>query len=76
LKKLIPNSAYVWCKREVDVDYGDPATRILRLAEDNRADLIVMGARRGTSWFTHFIKGVAGRVIEQANCPVMTICSD
>lgn len=76
LKRLIPNAAYDWCSPEIDVDYGDPAKRILLLAEQNHADLIVMGARRGTTWFTHFTKGVAAGVIEQATCPVMTICND
>ena len=76
LKKLIPAAAYEWCAPECEVDYGNPAARILALAEQHHADLIVLGAHRGATWVTHFTQGVVGAVIEKATCPVMTICAD
>lgn len=76
LRKLIPNAAYDWCSPELEVQYGDPATRILRLSEREAADLIVLGARCGSSWLGHFFQGTVGHVIAHARCPVMTLCSE
>ncbi|HEY4358344.1 MAG TPA: universal stress protein [Acidobacteriaceae bacterium] len=75
LRRLIPGAAFDWCNPNVDVEFGDPAERILQLADKHQADLIIMGARRSANWFTHF-QGVAGKVIANATCPVMTICID
>ena len=76
LRGLIPNAAYEWCNPETEIEYGEPASHILRFAELNGADLIVLGARRSAFWFTHFVQGVASKVIEKAKCPVMTICTE
>lgn len=75
LKKLIPEAAFDWCSPGVDVEFGDPAERILQFADKYEADLIVMGARRNAVWFPQFLQGVAGKVIAHATCPVMTICT-
>jgi len=48
---------------------------ILQLAKSKGADLIVLGARRSTSWFTHLTEGTVAQVLAEANCPVMTICA-
>ena len=75
LKKLIPAAAYEWCSPACTVEYGDVAQHILRLAERTGADLIVLGAQRNTSWFTHLKQGTVAQVLSAANCPVMTICT-
>lgn len=52
---------------------GDPATEIARLADEAKADLVVIGThgRRGLS---HLLMGsVAEGVMRKAPCPVLTI---
>lgn len=52
---------------------GDPATEIVRLANDNKADLIVMGSH-GRSGLSRLLLGsVAEKVLRTAPCPVLTV---
>jgi len=76
LRRLIPNAFYDWCTPEPEVEFGSPAEQILQLATRAQADLIVLGAKRSTTWLTQFVEGVAGHVIANATCPVMTVCAD
>lgn len=51
---------------------GDPAGAIARLAEDEKADLIVMGTH-GRTGLTRLLMGsVAEAVVRRAPCPVLT----
>jgi nucleotide-binding universal stress UspA family protein len=75
LRDLLPDSACRHCP-ECIVEFGGVPERILRLAKRTKADLIVLGTRRGGSYFAHLMQGVVGRVLAEANCPVMTICTD
>lgn len=55
------------------VDVGDPAERILALAEAVRADLIVVGTR-GRRGLEHLVLGsVAETVLRNARCPVLVM---
>jgi nucleotide-binding universal stress UspA family protein len=49
------------------VEYGQPAQRLLALADANEARLIVLGTR-ARRW-----RSVARRVTKQARCPVMIV---
>lgn len=52
-----------------------PANGILRVADEERADLVVMGTH-GRSGLGHFFLGsVAERVVRHANVPVLTVAS-
>jgi universal stress protein A len=52
---------------------GDPAPEIVRLAEQEVVDLIVI-ATHGQSGWRHFVFGsVAEKVVRLAPCPVLTI---
>ena len=54
---------------------GKAHQQILRIAEEGKYDLIVMGVR-GTGALSRFAFGsTADRVIRQADCPVLTIRS-
>lgn len=56
-----------------DIVVGHPAEQIIHRAEQDRADLIVLG-RRGTSTFHKWILGsVSERVLRYAHCPVMVL---
>lgn len=52
---------------------GIAAPQILRIAEENRVDLIVMSTHGQTGW-RHLVFGsVAERVVREAPCPVLVI---
>jgi len=73
LERLIPESTYDWCAPEVVVEAGEAAPHILNLAKKVQADLIVLGARPSATWFGHLIEGTVGKVLLDAECPVMTV---
>jgi nucleotide-binding universal stress UspA family protein len=57
------------------VEYGEPGTKILLVAEELKADLIVLGARhpRDATAASHLPWATAGRVVSGAKCPVLTV---
>ncbi len=75
LRALLPPDADLWCEPELVVDVGVAPDVILSVAAEERADLIVMGAKTAAS------PGVAShspwhhvhRVIAHAPCPVLTV---
>lgn len=55
------------------VRHGDVAGEILRVAQDEKVDLIVIATHGLTGW-RHLVFGsVAERVVRLAQCPVLTI---
>ncbi len=76
LLRLVPASTYEWCNLEYVVDSGDVGKQVVALAKRTEADLIVLGARRNISYATKVTKGVVESVLAEAECPVMTICTD
>jgi nucleotide-binding universal stress UspA family protein len=64
-------------RREIDatglVQTGVPHEVILRIADEKKCDLIVVGTH-GRSGVSHFLLGsVAEKVVRAAKCPVMTL---
>ena len=58
---------------EVEVATGHPADAIVRVAQDRKADLIVMGTH-GRTGLQHVLLGsVAEKVVRLAPCPVLTV---
>src|SRR5262249_37064192 len=58
---------------DTQVEKGDPADVILRLAEQTKCDLIVMGTH-GRTGLSHWFTGhVAAKVVQGAACPVLTV---
>ena len=52
---------------------GDPAPEIVRLAQEQDVDLIVMGTH-GRGWLGRLLMGsVAEQVVRNAPCPVLTV---
>lgn len=51
---------------------GDPASAIVRLAEEEKADLIVMGTHGRTGFFRLLMGSVAEAIVRRAKCPVLT----
>jgi len=78
LRKLVPAGAEAWCRPEYLVERGDPAERILDLANLRAVDLIVLGAQpeKGIPGAaTHLPIATAHKVVAHANCPVLTVRS-
>ncbi len=78
LAKLVPPEAEAWCKPEFFVERGDPAERILDLANLRDVDLIVLGAQPESGVpgaATHLPIALAHKVVTRANCPVLTVRS-
>jgi len=66
-----------WVPKEVRVrtliGHGDAGGEIVRIAEDERADLIVIATHGLTGWRRLVFGSVAERVVRTADCPVLTI---
>ncbi len=82
LKDLAPPEAESWCRMEFLVEFGHlrqfapPAERILEVARDRAADLIVLGVRpahRAVSAVTHLAHTTAQHIVAHATCPVLTV---
>lgn len=55
------------------IEEGEVHEKIIEVAEDERCDLIIMGANK-TNWLKKlFGKNVAEKVINQAPCPVLVV---
>ena len=73
LANLVPDASYEWVDPEFVVEHGKAAAEIAGLANHVGADLIVMGAKRGSFLGSHIVNGVVGNVLAQVPCPVMTV---
>lgn len=52
---------------------GKPAKSILRTCEEEKVDLLVMGALKKEGFLTYYIGSVARKVIRKATCSVLTL---
>jgi universal stress protein A len=55
------------------LEEGDPATQILRVAQEMSCDLIVMGSHGRTGLERLLMGSVAEQVVRRASCPVLTV---
>jgi nucleotide-binding universal stress UspA family protein len=55
------------------LEEGDPATQILRVAQETNCNLIVMGSHGRTGLDRLLLGSVAEQVVRRASCPVMTV---
>ena len=53
--------------------YGHAAQSIVRAAEDNKADAIVMGSRGLSDWSGLLVGSVTHKVLHMATCPVVVV---
>jgi nucleotide-binding universal stress UspA family protein len=75
LQALMLADAELWCKPEYMLRCDFPAEGILQIAEERKADLIVMGVRKRTLPLAaaHFPWATASEVVSRALCPVVTV---
>jgi universal stress protein A len=70
LYKVTPTDPEIPCSHRLLT--GDTATEILRTAEQEHVDLIVMGTHGRTGMKRLVMGSVAEQVVRRAKCPVMT----
>jgi nucleotide-binding universal stress UspA family protein len=73
LLKIVTPQEQIELAPQFVVRPGAPATEIVRYAEEQGVDLIVMGTH-GRGFLGHVVMGsVAERVVRTASCPVLTV---
>lgn len=55
------------------VSSGDTPQQIVEVAEQAKADLIILGSRGMTEWKSLLLGGVATKVVHHATCPVLLV---
>lgn len=76
LYAAVPQPSELFCPPEVLVDYGRPADRIVAVAKDRAADLIVLGVRSESGHLgaaVHLERTTAHNIVARAPCPVLTV---
>ncbi|MCE9525416.1 MAG: universal stress protein, partial [Planctomycetales bacterium] len=71
LNKITPSDSNVPVERRLLA--GDPAEAIIRLAETEKADLIVIGTHGRRGLRRVLMGSVAEVVVRTASCPVLTV---
>lgn len=76
LGELVPIGGEVWCKPTFRMKLGDPVEEILCVAREMKADLVVIGAKRGKGLAAgHTPNTVAYKIVCGAPCAVLTVRS-
>jgi nucleotide-binding universal stress UspA family protein len=75
LADFVPSAARAYCTVEEQVTSGKPWREILRVAAEQRIELIVIGVRGRSSTDTTLFGSTTHHVVREATCPVLTIRS-
>jgi nucleotide-binding universal stress UspA family protein len=76
LRNLVSQEAELWCEPRFAVEQGSPAEKILEVAKQRKADLIVLGVHQLAGFpgaATHLPMAIAHKVVSHATCPVLTV---
>lgn len=73
LHELAVESAKEWDRIEERVPVGKPSTEVLRIAEEEGADLIVMGVQERGAFDLTIFGSTSQHVVRRAACPVLTV---
>ena len=76
LRNLVPAEAELWCEPRFVVEQGETAEKILQVARERDAYLIVLGVHQTTGFpgaATHLPIATAHKVVSHAPCPVLTV---
>ncbi|HUL16382.1 MAG TPA: universal stress protein [Terriglobales bacterium] len=73
LKEMVPEGSENWCEPEFRTTFGPATEEILNMAQETKADLVVMGAKTSTSFAGHAPLTIAYTVAAHARCPVLTV---
>ena len=73
LHAAIPDAARDWCEPVELAVVGKPYEVVLRLADERRADLIVLGVHGRRTIEPHLFGSTADHLVREAPCPVLAI---
>jgi nucleotide-binding universal stress UspA family protein len=73
LHQVIPDDAGLYCHIDERVETGHPSRELLRVAVEQSAGLIVIGAHAHGMLDRMFFESTAQHVVRQAACPVLTL---
>jgi nucleotide-binding universal stress UspA family protein len=73
LHQLMPRECAEWCTLKFEVKTGDIGPVILQSAQENRANLIVLGARHRAPLADHVPRTKLSAVIRGSRCPVLVV---
>jgi nucleotide-binding universal stress UspA family protein len=73
LARTIPENVRSFCDVETVMTRGTPYREILRVADEQRTELIVMGVHGRNAADMLFFGSTTNHVVRQATCPVLTI---
>ena len=73
LSRLMPSDCGDWCTLKFDVRTGEIAPAILQSARENKANLIVLGARHKAPLADHMPRTKLSAIIREAKCPVLLV---
>ena len=70
---LVPEEARAWCETDTRVVCGKPYEEILRIAQNDAADLVVLGVHGHGPIDRVLFGSTPQQVVRQAHCPVLTV---
>jgi nucleotide-binding universal stress UspA family protein len=73
LEQLVPEDARNWCEPDTKLVCGKPYQEILRVASEERSDLIVLGVHGRGAIDRMLFGSTTQAIVRQAACPVLTI---
>jgi nucleotide-binding universal stress UspA family protein len=73
LRQLLPADAEQWCQPKVRVEVGNASEEVLRVAQAEAANLIVVGVREGSTLADHSPWSTLSQIIRGAVCPVLGV---
>jgi nucleotide-binding universal stress UspA family protein len=76
LCRVVPKEVRLWCEPEFVVEEGTAANKILEIAAQKEADLIILGVHPTHGPLhadTHLPMTTAHKIVSQAPCPVLTV---
>jgi len=75
LKGMVPEEARNWCTPQTSLREGQPYEELVKYAESNDIDMIVMGVRGHGLVKTLFLGSTTDRVVRRSPCPVLSVGS-
>jgi nucleotide-binding universal stress UspA family protein len=73
LRQLLPADAEQWCQPKLRVEVGNASEEVLRVAQAEAANLIVVGVRESSPLADHSPWSTLSHIIRGANCPVLGV---
>ena len=73
LDALIPKEVRAWCEPVTRLAYGKPYRKILEIADEERADVIVIGVHGRNALDVMLFGSTTNHVVRRASCPVLTL---